>query len=200
MEIQNAWTEEECEVYINQFEEHFYDFKKHSDLPSAFGYGDTQFKSRGLGRKDYQVFIPFVLRDKFEEIQDTVYKALSIYKENVSSLAEDNLISYYSKLQKTKCGDAGYSVWHKEQTSGSACNRALAWMIYLNDVDNGGETEFLYQQTKFSPKAGNLLMWPAGYTHPHRGNPPYSNDKYVLTGWFYYPSEVESELFKEAYS
>jgi hypothetical protein len=56
-------------------------------------------------------------------------------------------------------------------------------MIYLNDVEEGGETEFLYQKRRVQAKQGRLVMWPAAYTHTHRGNPPLSGDKYALTGW-----------------
>jgi hypothetical protein len=55
-------------------------------------------------------------------------------------------------------------------------------MVYLNDVDEGGETEFLYQQVKIKPKRGTVVIWPGGFTHLHRGNPPLKN-KYIATGW-----------------
>ena len=61
--------------------------------------------------------------------------------------------------------------------------RILATMMYLNDVDEGGETEFLYQSLRFKPKRGQFLIWPAGFTHVHRGNPPLSGEKYISTSW-----------------
>ena len=64
-------------------------------------------------------------------------------------------------------------------------NRVFAWMIYLNDIDEGGETEFLQHKFKTNPKAGNLYIWPAGLTHMHRGVPCNEN-KYFITGWFSY--------------
>ena len=51
------------------------------------------------------------------------------------------------------------------------------------DRDEGGETEFLYQSMRVKPKQGTLLIWPAAFTHTHRGNPPLSNEKYIVTGW-----------------
>jgi hypothetical protein len=65
-------------------------------------------------------------------------------------------------------------------------NRIMAFMLYLNDVEVGGETEFLYQKTRIKPQKDRLVIWPAGYTHPHRGNPPLSNEKYIITGWIEY--------------
>ena len=58
--------------------------------------------------------------------------------------------------------------------------------VYLNDVTEGGETEFLYQKCRFKPEKNTILIWPAQFTHVHRGNPPLSNDKYIITGWVEY--------------
>lgn len=86
------------------------------------------------------------------------------------------------KAQKISPG-GGYHVWHSEWSTGNT-SRVLAWMVYLNDMPEGeAETEFLYQGVKVQPKAGTLLIWPSGFTHVHRGNPVYTQDKYQITGW-----------------
>jgi len=69
-------------------------------------------------------------------------------------------------------------------------SRLIAWSLYLNDIDLGGETEFLYLKRRINAKAGRLVIWPAGFTHTHRGNPPLSNDKYILTGWLEFMGKV----------
>jgi len=86
------------------------------------------------------------------------------------------------KIQKTEPGE-GYHVWHFENAEIAYLRRVLVYMVYLNDVDEGGETEFLYQGKRIKPKQGRLVLWPAGFTHLHRGNPPISNTKYIITGW-----------------
>ena len=90
--------------------------------------------------------------------------------------------SYTFKVQKTNIG-GGYHVWHSEASHREVCHRILAWTVYLNDVEEGGETEFLYQHVRIKPKQGTLCFFPAGFTHTHRGNPPLSNTKYIITGW-----------------
>jgi hypothetical protein len=57
-------------------------------------------------------------------------------------------------------------------------------MVYLNDVQNGGETEFLYQSLRIKPTKGTAIVWPSEFTHTHRGNPPLSNNKFIITSWF----------------
>jgi hypothetical protein len=59
-------------------------------------------------------------------------------------------------------------------------------MYYLNDVEEGGETEFFYQGKKLAPRAGSLVIAPAGFTHTHKVHVPRSGDKYILTSWLLY--------------
>ena len=89
---------------------------------------------------------------------------------------------YEIKLQKTQPGE-GYHLWHSESNSRMHSNRILVFSLYLNTVEEGGETEFLYLKKRFRPVKNRLLIWPSGFTHTHRGNPPLSNDKYIITGW-----------------
>jgi hypothetical protein len=90
--------------------------------------------------------------------------------------------NYFFKVQKTNVG-GGYHRWHSESTKPQTSSRILAWTLYLNDVEEGGETEFIYYPKRIKPKAGMVVLWPAGFTHTHRGNPPLSNTKYIVTGW-----------------
>ena len=56
-------------------------------------------------------------------------------------------------------------------------------MMFLNDDFEGGETEFLYLYERVKAKRGMMLLWPAGFTHTHRGNPVLSGEKYISTSW-----------------
>ena len=59
--------------------------------------------------------------------------------------------------------------------------RALACVMYLNTVDEGGETEFTEHGLKVSPKQGDMLMFPAYWTHPHAARVPISGDKWIIS-------------------
>lgn len=82
--------------------------------------------------------------------------------------------------------NGGYKKWHTERTSTNfpETTRHLVFMTFLNDVSDGGETEFLYQKIKVQPRKGLTLIWPADWTHTHRGIPSPSQEKYILTGWY----------------
>ena len=90
-------------------------------------------------------------------------------------------------IQHYQQGLGGYPHWHSEQVPqighNEALHRVALYMFYLNDVEEGGETEFYYQQRKISPKKGTMVIAPASFTHSHRGNVPISNDKYIATSW-----------------
>ena len=92
---------------------------------------------------------------------------------------------YAHKIQKTNPG-GGYHVWHFENGDLTTSRRLGVYILYLNDVEIGGETEFLYLRQRIEPKKGRLVIFPAGYVFTHRGNPPLTNDKYIMTGWLEY--------------
>ena len=77
----------------------------------------------------------------------------------------------------------GYHVWHQEYSPRNPY-RVLAWMIVLQEPEEGGETEFLFQSKRIKPTKGNLLLWPGSFTHKHRGNCPLKGEKIYATGWF----------------
>ena len=79
----------------------------------------------------------------------------------------------------------------------SASRRMLVWMVFLNDVTDGGETEFPTQCKKIAPRAGDVVLWPAYWTHPHHGLPSNSQIKYISTGWFSYISEEQYDEYKK---
>ncbi|HEX6834230.1 MAG TPA: 2OG-Fe(II) oxygenase [Rudaea sp.] len=92
-------------------------------------------------------------------------------------------------IQRYLADEGGYPRWHCElypSVNDTACenlHRTLLWTIYLNDAFADGETEFLHQRRKITPKTGTLLIAPAAFTHTHRGNKPKGGDKYIATSW-----------------
>lgn len=85
-----------------------------------------------------------------------------------------------------------YKNWHPEQgppENGKMLRKAV-FLTYLNDINEGGETEFLYYNLKIKPKRGLTLIWPADFTHVHRGYPAPSEEKIILTGWYIYKNRI----------
>ncbi len=146
--------------------------------------GDKQFPQRKLGRND----MAFMLNDFSSDLSNKVNEYLTCcathYTAEYDHLRQVNIKSFHVKAQRTP-PKGGYHVWHYENMAFETSTRELVWMIYLNDMPEGeGETEFLYQKRRIQPKAGRVVIFPAGMTHLHRGLTVYSQNKYILTGWF----------------
>ena len=86
------------------------------------------------------------------------------------------------KIHKVKETE-GYHKWHYERSTADVMNRIMVYMTYLEVPKEGGETEFLHQSLRIKPIVGRTLIWPAGYTHMHRGNPPLDGEKMYIDGW-----------------
>ena len=153
--------------------------------PSTIQDGGSDFNP--LDRKDEIVFIDdydiscnYVL---LKAINEHLTMAVEEYMEIWESLKRCSIRSVRCKLQRTK-KTGGYHIWHFEQADVETSTRILVWTIYLNTIKDGGETEFLYQSKRIKPKRGDILIFPANFLYTHRGNPPLSDDKYILTGWY----------------
>lgn len=90
-------------------------------------------------------------------------------------------IEHYN-LQHYKPGE-GFYLWHKENNGfGKSVFRHLVYMTYLTDTPDGG-TEFQEQDLTVPCEKGVTLVWPAGWTHTHRGQISMQNEKTIVTGW-----------------
>jgi hypothetical protein len=96
-------------------------------------------------------------------------------------------VSIPVNIQHYKPGE-GFHAWHSERISGNPdlANRHMVFMTYLNDVTDGGETEFFHQEMKIQPRKGLTVIWPADWTHTHRGVTSPTQEKYIVTGWYVY--------------
>ena len=79
---------------------------------------------------------------------------------------------------------------HSERTSLNSLHRILAWMTYLNDVPESGETEFPMFGLKVKHETGKTLIWPAEWTHAHLGSVVKKGTKYIITGWMHFPDNT----------
>ena len=179
----NIVTHEECKTIIDFFN----DMKK---LNLVF----TRQEEGQLAhhKSDNQCYLmePEVIRHKaagslLTNVLDKIWKCYQEYIDKFSILTQESSPKQSItsvKIQRTRPGE-GYHVWHYENEGRFDSGRFLVFTIYLNTVELGGETEFLYQMERVNAVEGRVSIFPAGFTHTHRGNPPLSGDKYIVTGW-----------------
>jgi prolyl 4-hydroxylase len=118
-----------------------------------------------------------------KELQNIVNKYIDRYEFSAKTsrwtITQNIKIQFYNKNE-------GYFRWHTERDSAhqDCVDRHLVFMTYLNDVNDDGETEFYYQNLKIKPQKGKTVIWPADWTHTHRGITSPTQEKYIITGWF----------------
>ena len=125
-------------------------------------------------------------RDNWKDEDKVFYQSLSkniqAYKDWVPKPYEMYVCGYREiedsgyQIQETQPG--GFYRWHHD----GFLNRQLTVIWYLNDVSEGGHTEFS-TGFKVQPEVGKVLMFPALWPWVHRGVPPKSGVKYLCTGW-----------------
>lgn len=180
-----------CEHLISKFEENFDEHIK----GNVFGGVDEEVKRS----TDYYI----TKSDRWKEEQRLLHNQVTIQLEKyihhiartfapkevlVDIKGDRQFLSTGHQIQRTKPGE--YYHWHTDSLSNKEYYRALTYIFYLNDISEGGETEFI-NGVKIRPQAGKLLIFPATSTYFHRGVSPISETKYISTGWFcHVPDDV----------
>ena len=82
----------------------------------------------------------------------------------------------------------GFKLVHFERSGLSTTTRMLTWMTFLNDVTDGGGTQFIYQKHTFEARRARTLIWPSDFTHSHAGVVSPTQHKYIITGWLNFTS------------
>jgi len=117
---------------------------------------------------------------------DAVTECLNLYERDTNVIKYCNLSELHFtdiKIQKT-VPTGGYHSWHTERSyTNNLCTRVLVFTVYLNDINEGGETEFLLMKQRVKPVKGRISIFPAYFPFVHRGNPPLQEDKYIVTSW-----------------
>ncbi|MFV2058744.1 MAG: 2OG-Fe(II) oxygenase [Thiohalomonadales bacterium] len=174
-EIQNALTPDICQEIIRRFEanpkqqyqgrvgqqaEESLSIKKSTDL-AASGHADW--------------------RDIDSILHRSLAMALGLFREQYPFFKGPFKDIGYN-IQRTESGQHYH--WHIDGGSHDFSQRQLVVIWYLNDVPGpGGETEFMYQDTKIVPHQGKMLLFPPFWTHEHRGVTLEQGTKYIATTW-----------------
>ena len=194
----NAASKEYCEKIIHQFDYiekthptargRIWTRREEEEVSPLFKENDTYFlggdpcdrfpleeEDIGILRHD----VPLL-----QEFSKIIWQCYDKFAKKYGALPSLGLhkVSPSVRVQRYKPGE-GYHIWHCDADNLLTSRRTLVVSLYLNTVTKGGETEFLYQSTRVSPAQGTLVLFPATWTHLHRGNPPLEKNKYLMTTW-----------------
>ena len=185
--FKNAYDDKYCDKVIELFDD---------SIGRGFGYSRQESEAATVLQKKDIAIDNGICQQEDNMLLQTLHYSIGnefnkvfwedcypLYAEEYPALKDsDSHTIYTNKIQKTS-PKGGYHVWHYESGNRAYANRLLTYILYLNDIEDGGETEFLYQSQRVKPEKGTLVIFPAGFTHVHRGNPPLKEDKYIITGW-----------------
>lgn len=178
----NAYTKQECKKIIDRCENSEFLRSGMCSGPNGAEYNNTKKTlevpvkySVNLG--DIEDLVYSKLKSPCSKYIDLIYEKFGNYQ-----LFSDNLSDTGYMFKKYVQNDSWFG-WHSDDTILTRnTRRILAIIVYLNDVDEGGCTEFKFGR-KVSPKEGSVLIFPTGALFTHRGQKPISGVKYCLTSF-----------------
>lgn len=75
---------------------------------------------------------------------------------------------------------------HVDVGNHDSAKRFLVLFLYLNDVEEGGETVFPRLDFSVKPKCGRILLFPPTWQYRHAGLPPVSEPKSIVGSYLHY--------------
>lgn len=169
-----AVSERKCRLIIASI-------KRRADLaaPGAIGAGvgagvvDEDVRRVSVTPLDASPSSP---EDLWWELGRTIWKYSEDYRQSFAGMPESTMEGLRA-LHYTK-GDGHYTLHH------DGAKRIYSTILYLNTVEQGGETEFVNHGISVAPVAGTLIFFPAWHPYAHQALPPLSEDKYAVVTWF----------------
>lgn len=98
----------------------------------------------------------------------------NMYKTNFNDMERITALHYTPGDYYKSHADAGPSLM----------NRSFSTVVYLNDVEEGGETYFNHFDVSVEPKEGRMVMFPSCFLYAHEARTPVDGDKFALATWF----------------
>ena len=171
-EKRNNLPPELCAQIIQRFE---IDDRKHPG--STAGGFNTEMKNS----LDLMISNLTEWEDIVRILDDKLKRNMTIYQEFLYSKLPNGyniLDTWHSSYQIQK---SGYYRWHHDSKIEYGRERVLTFIWYLNTIENGGETGFIFKNVK--PETGKFVFFPSTWDYVHCGFD--AKDKYIITGWMW---------------
>ncbi len=182
----NALSSEDCKYII--------DYMNTSDLMKA---GNVSTPEGEGVVENYKISTEMGIDvQEINPINDIISSSLLFqinkYKElhpQLEQLAKWGVQEKYN-LQKYEPNQAYFKLHCENAGLVDGMKRVLAWMFYLNTVTDDGGTYFDNYDLTLNAVEGRCVIWPAYWTHMHRGIVSKTESKYIVTGWFSFIDNV----------
>jgi 2OG-Fe(II) oxygenase superfamily len=158
-----------------------HDRRKHSGYTTSAS-GERQLEAEVKVSTDLGVETDGIWTPVFVALHSAVTTVIQSIAAQFPALQASPLQCTGYKIQHYKKNE-GHFKWHFDAVGPGGWERQLAVIIYLNSVEDGGETCFYRQDLKIKPVAGDALFFPPFWTHMHCGEIPRSGDKYIISSF-----------------
>lgn len=140
---------------------------------------------------DYKAFdeVDLVQYPEMELVVSDLYQLSNAvaheYYREVGTFFPSNLGFEDLRMKRYNANGTDQFGWHADVGDYASARRFLVMFYYLNDVAEGGETEF-HEGPKIKPAKGSVVVFPPMWMFPHRGTVPVSGPKYILSTYLHY--------------
>lgn len=182
---ENTLTPDFCQELVDMFESHKHLYNVF-DMPS--------YDSRTYFNQ-IDISSAALTSDKFKEYHDTLVdvgsKIIKDYIEILPSPVHPHYYDTWENFRIKRYMPGGYEGFglHADSTMHTTNTRWLAFFWYLNTVEEGGSTTFLYHEEdvigSVEAKQGRCLVFPPTWTYPHKGDAPISSPKYIVGSYLH---------------
>lgn len=177
--LDDMLTEKECQLIID-----FFESSDHEPGKVWAGDGLTETKVVNKDMKDLdQIYVPFE-SDIDKILEHSMSQIVKFYSDTYTFYPRTGTLDKGYNLKRYLANAEHHYNWHTDTSMKSTSDALVSVIWYLNDVEEGGETEF--EHRKIVPKAGRVVTFPSIWTHPHRSLPCMSGPKYVACGHLFF--------------
>lgn len=176
--IDNFLTKEECDKIIEDI--------NNSDLVNSSTYSASQSTVPKISNYRTSQTCYFKNSEFIKQIESRICKVIGIN----NRFSEQIQGQKYSIGQEFKRHTDYFDLKVLEENKTIKGQRTWTFMIYLNDVEEGGYTSFPYAYASTAPKSGRAVIWnnlinkDVNEFSSHCGMPIIKGEKYILTQWF----------------
>jgi len=121
------------------------------------------------------------------EFMHKIYDYIESYRRFYNiSFFPSNAACEEIRIKKYEHKENHFFNYHVDVGDHASARRFLVILLYLNDVEEGGQTVFPEYGITIPAKKGSIAIFPPFWTHPHLGEQPKSNDKYIMGTYMHY--------------
>jgi len=169
----NALSNDVCDELVSYFE---HSVDKHEYVDNG---GCPTFTQLNLTRN----------REDKEDIHNTLIRTVFNYRDRYYEYVCKDVFPKKHSFEEFRIkryntnGNEKFDT-HADVMDYSTARRFLSFFWYLNDVAEGGKT--IFNDLEIKPAKGTLVIFPPLWMFPHKGEPPISGPKYLLSTYLHY--------------